>query len=81
MTSQEQRRSGRKWRVFRIRFGIDVLTIGVALVAAILGRTGAEALLIAGFGDMSVNVATYFAANVAQKRIVAENYRPELVGK
>ncbi len=67
----------RKWRVFRIRFALDIVTVLAGIIVALTGE-GAEPLLIAGFGDLSVNCATYFAANVAQKRIISENYHPEM---
>jgi len=75
-----QKRSSRKWRVFKVRFGIDIVTIGIALVVALRGGPSALELLVAGFGDLSLNVATYFAANVAQTRAIGENYHKELEG-
>ena len=67
----------RKWRVFKIRFTLDIATIAIALIVTLVEGPAVE-LLVAGFGDMSVNVATYFAANVAQNRVISENYHPEL---
>ena len=65
--------------MFKIRFGIDCATIAIALYVTLTGEPAIE-LLVAGFGDLSVNVATYFAANVAQTRAIAENYHKELEG-
>ena len=76
---QMKKKQSRKWKVFRIRFAIDIITIAIALIVTLKGEPATE-LLVAGFGDLSVNVATYFAANVAQTRAISENYHKELEG-
>ena len=78
MTNQQmKKRASRKWKVFKLRLVLDIATIAIALYVTLQSEPAVE-LLIAGFGDLSVNVATYFAANVAQARTISENYRKEL---
>ena len=75
-----KKRASRKWKVFKVRFVLDIITVAIALYVTLAGEPAVE-LLLAGFGDLSVNVATYFAANVAQTRAIAENYHSELEEK
>ena len=77
MTLQQRKKHSRKWKVFRIRFVIDILTVGTGLILAV--RNGGIEVLAAGFADMSLNVGTYFTANVVQHRNESEFYRPEMV--
>ena len=57
-----------------------IVTIGLMALAAawIVIKMFDTSLWIAWFGGMSANVAGYEAANVAQKKTISKNYRPEL---
>ena len=59
---------------------ILIVTVGLMALAAawIALKMFDFNLWVAWFGGLSANVGGYEAANVAQKKTISQNYRPEL---
>lgn len=71
----------RKWRMFRFRlFYIDMPLIMAAIVGIFFSKQDIAAILGIALGELALNYGTYFTANVAQKKVISEHYRPELAG-
>lgn len=57
-------------------FGILVAISG--LVILFIGGAGGQAVLGQGIGLMTLVIGIYSTANVQQKKVISQNYRPEL---
>ena len=70
----------RKWKITCWRFVVDMLVIGGAVGMAFAMKLSqpAIAFMVAGFADLTANVATYTIGNVTTKAIISKHYVAEL---
>jgi hypothetical protein len=71
----------KKWKLAVWTMTLASVITGNAIIGFYVQLDGALAMLGQGLGLVTLAVGIYSAANVAQKKVISENYIPEKDGR